>query len=199
MPCRAAYGGSAAGASDHGGAGRRCRGGSPNAAATELPPAGVSCPGRTTGDQPAGTGASPPQSPDSGGSRLQTPPAATGAAPCRCRCPGAAAQGPGGEDRRQLRSSHRPPQGGFAAAGDDRTDQGCPALRPFTGPLPALWPHLRQWGDHALPAGQWLPAQGAADVAGNSCAGAAIADFWSRCGGDAGANRNEPRTVDSGC
>jgi hypothetical protein len=24
--------------------------------------------------------------------------------------------------------------------------------------VPALWAYLRQWGNHALPAGQWLPA-----------------------------------------
>jgi hypothetical protein len=120
--CCAGAGLGAAGAADHGGAHRRCHWGRADVAATALLPAGMSCPGRAAGDQPADTGTSPAQSPGSAASALQTPSPAPGAAPCRCRCPGAAAPGPGGEDRRQLRPPHRPPQGRPAADGDDRLD-----------------------------------------------------------------------------
>ena len=190
-PCRADSGCFAAGAADHSRAGGRCRRCGANAQATALPPAGLPCPGTAAGDQLAGTGASPAEAQVSAADALQAQAAAASAAPCRCRCPGARAHGLGGEDRRQLRSPHCSPQGGLAAAGDDWADQSGTALRPFTGSVPALRAHLRQWRDHALPAGQRLPAEGAADVAGAACAGAALVDFRSRRGGNAGANRDQ--------
>ena len=187
-PCRADSGCFAAGAADHSRAGGRCRRCGANAQATALPPAGLPCPGTAAGDQLAGTGASPAEAQVSAADALQTPAATTSTAPCRCRCPGAGAYGLGGEDRRQLRSPHCSPQGGLAAASDDRTDQSGPPLRPFTGTIPSLWAYLRKWGDHAFSAGQRVPAQGAADVAGATCEGAAVAYFGSRSCRDVGAD-----------
>lgn len=45
--------------------------------------------------------------------------------------------------------------------------------------------------------GQWLSAEGAADVAGASRKGAAVADLRSRCGRDAEAIRDQPGAVDA--
>ena len=82
----------AAGAAAHGGAGGDASRGCADAAAAALPPAGLLCSGAAAGDQPAGTGASPAQTEGQQSPCAQAPAATAGAAPCRCRCPGAAAQ-----------------------------------------------------------------------------------------------------------
>jgi len=62
------------------------------------------------------------------------------------------------------------------AVGHDRADHSGEVQWPITESFSFLRAHVCQWGDHALSAGQRVPAEGAADLAGDPCAATEIAD-----------------------